>query len=141
MVYKPAAYRLDSYVGSRWSIHPADMLNDLLSRDLRASRLFREVFSYQSDERVRYVLDGGIDQFYESDEGAASTAVLSINIILTDNKVPQPSKRLILQKTYRYSTRVSDKTAEALARGMTENAADFSKDLANDLSMLFVRGD
>ncbi len=136
MIYKPAAFRLDSYVGSRWSIHPADMVNDLLSRDLRSTRLFREVFSYQSDERVRYVLDGFIDQFYESDEGPVSEAVLSIKVILSDNKVSQPSKRLRLQKIYRYSSRIPEKTAEALAKSMTKNVENFSTDVANDLSVL-----
>lgn len=137
MVYRPAAFRLDSYTGSRWSIHPADMINDLLVRDLRSARFLAEVFPYQSDERVRYTLDGFIDQFCEYDEGPLSTAVLSINVILFDQQAGQSSGRFKLQKTYRYSNRISEKTAEALAKGMTKNVEDFSKDLIQDLSSLF----
>ena len=136
MVFRPEAFRLDTYVSSRWSIHPADMINDLLVRDLKSAGLFVHVFSYQSDEPVRYILDGFVDQFYEVDEGPASRAVLSISVILFDRQAGDLLGRLRFQKTFRYSNTLSGKTAEALARGMAANVEGFSTDLIRELSTI-----
>ena len=69
---------------SRWRVNPGDMTGDFLIRDLRKAALFKEVFSYHSDEPVRFILEGAIDEFFESDEGPASNAIFVINVTLLD---------------------------------------------------------
>ena len=134
MVFKPQAYRFDSYPYSRWSVNPGDMTGDFLIRDLRKAGLFKEVFSYRSDEPVRFVLEGAIDEFFESDEGSASNAVFVINVTLLDVREKEITRKLRFSKTYRYSSALDARSPEGLARAMSSNMALFSEQLIKDLN-------
>jgi cholesterol transport system auxiliary component len=134
MVFKPQAYRIDSYSHSRWRVNPGDMTGDFLIRDLRKAALFKEVFSYHSDERVRFTLEGAIEEFFESDEGPASNAILIVNVTLLDMNEKEITRRLRFQKTYRYSKALNEKSPEGFAKGMSANMALFSDQLIKDLN-------
>lgn len=134
MIFKPQAYRFDSYPYSRWSVNPGDMTGDFLIRDLRNAALFKEVFSYHSDEPVRFVLEGAIDEFFESDEGPASNAIFVINVMLLDMHEKEITRRLRFHKTYRYASTINEKSPEGFAKGMSSNMALFSEQLIKDLN-------
>jgi ABC-type uncharacterized transport system auxiliary subunit len=134
MVFKPQAYRFDSYSGSRWRVNPVDMTGDFLIRDLRKAALFRQVFSYHSDEPVRFILEGAIEEFYESDEGPASNAMFVINVALLDMNEKEITRRLRFQKTYRYSKALDKRSPEDFAKGMSANMTVFSEQLIKDLN-------
>lgn len=134
MVFKPKAYRFDSYSGSRWGVNPGDMTGDFLIRDLRKAGLFKEVFSYRSDEPVRFVLEGAIDEFFESDEGPGSNAIFVISVTLLDMREKEITRRLRFNKTYRYSSTLDARSPEGLARAMSSNMALFSEQLIKDLN-------
>ena len=134
MVFKPQAYRFDSYSDSRWRVNPGDMTGDFLIRDLRKAALFKEVFSYHSDEPVRFILEGAIDEFFESDEGPASNAIFVINVTLLDMHEKEITRRLRFHKTYRYASAINEKSPEGFAKGMSANMALFSEQLIKDLN-------
>ena len=134
MSFKPQAYHFDSYQNSRWKVNPGDMIGDSLVRDLRKAALFKEIFSYQSDESVRFILDGAIDEFFESDEGSASSAIFVINVTLLDMDEKEIARRLSFHKTYRYSKALDERSPEGFAKGMSTNMALFSEQLIKDLS-------
>ncbi len=134
MVFKPQAYRFDSYAGNRWAVNPGDMVGDFLIRDLRRAGLFKEVFSYRSDERVRFVLEGAIDEFFESDEGPVGNAIFNINVSLLDMQEKEITKRFRFSKTYRYSKALDGKSPEGFAKAMSLNMAAFSEQLIKDLN-------
>jgi ABC-type uncharacterized transport system auxiliary subunit len=134
MVFKPQAYRFDSYLGSRWRVNPADMTGDFLIRDLRKAALFKQVFSYHSDEPVRFILEGAVEEFYESDEGPASNAIFVINVTLLDMREKEINRKLRFYKTYRYVDAIDAKSPEGFAKGMSSNMALFSEQLIKDLN-------
>jgi ABC-type uncharacterized transport system auxiliary subunit len=134
MVFKPQAYRFDSYPYSRWRVNPADMTSDLLVRDLRKAALFKGAFSYHNDEPVRFVLNGDIEEFFEYDEGPAGNAIFVINISLLDMKEKEITGKLRFQKTYRFSKTLDQKSPEGFAKGMSANMALFSEQLIKDLN-------
>jgi ABC-type uncharacterized transport system auxiliary subunit len=134
MVIKPQAYRLDSYTNSRWKVNPGDMTGDFLIRDLRKAGLFKQIFSYHSDESVRFILDGAIEEFLESDEDRASNAIFVVNITLLDMNEKEIARRLRFHKTYRYSKALDEKSPEGFAKGMSSNMALFSEQLIKDLN-------
>jgi cholesterol transport system auxiliary component len=134
MVFKPQAYRFDSYSGSRWRVNPGDMTGDFLIRDLRKAALFKQVFSYHSDEAVRFILEGAVEEFYESDEGTASNAIFVINVTLLDMREKEMTRKLRFHKTYRYAGAIDAKSPEGFAKGMSANMALFSEQLIKDLN-------
>lgn len=134
MSFKPQAYRFDSYQNSRWKVNPSDMIGDFLVRDLRKAALFKQIFSYHSDEPVRFILDGAIEEFFESDEGPASNANFVINIMLLDMNEKEITGRLRFHKTYRYSKALDERSPEGFAKGMSANMALFSEQLIKDLN-------
>jgi len=134
MVFKPQAYRFDSYPYSRWRVNPGDMTSDLLIRDLRKAALFKGVFSYRNDEPIRFILNGDIEEFFEYDEGPASKAIFVINISLLDMKEKELTGKFRFQKTYRFSKTLDQKSPEGFAKGMSANMALFSEQLIKDLN-------
>lgn len=134
MVFKPQAYRFDSYSDSRWRVNPRDMTGDFLIRDLRKTALFKEVFSYHNDAPVRFILEGAIEEFYESDEGPASNAIFVINTALLDMNEKEMTRRLRFQKTYRYSKALDKRAPGDFAKAMSANMAFFSEQLIRDLN-------
>ena len=134
MVFKPQTYRFDSYSGSRWRVNPVDMTGDFLIRDLRKAALFKQVFSYHSNEPVRFILEGAIEEFYESDEGPGSKAIFVINVALLDMNEKEIARRLRFQKTYRYSNALDKRSPEGFAKGMSANMTLFSEQLIQDLN-------
>jgi ABC-type uncharacterized transport system auxiliary subunit len=134
MVFKPQAYRFDSYLNSRWAVSPGDMTGDFLMRDLRKAALFKQIFSYQSDEPARFTLEGAIEEFFESDEGPMSNAIFVINVTLLDRNEKELNGRHRFYKTYRYSKALDEKSPEGFAKGMSANMALFSEQLIKDLN-------
>jgi ABC-type uncharacterized transport system auxiliary subunit len=134
MSIKPQAYRFDSYQNSRWRVNPGDMIGDLLIRDLRKAALFREISSYQSDRPARFMLDGAIDEFFESDEGSTNNAIFVINVTLLDMNEKEITKIPRFHKMYRYSKALDESSAEGFAKGMSANMALFSEQLIKDLN-------
>jgi ABC-type uncharacterized transport system auxiliary subunit len=133
MVFKPQAYRFDSYSHSRWRINPGDMTGDFLIRDLRKAALFRQIFSYHSDEPVRFILDGAVEEFFESDEGPTGNAIFVINVTLLDMNEKEITRKLRFHKTYRYAKALDEKSPEGFAKSMSANMAFFSEQLIKDL--------
>lgn len=133
MIYKPQMYRLDSYPYSRWRVNPGDLVTDFLVRDIRKSLLFKGVFSYYQDEPVRFVLEGAIEEFYESDEDAEGRAVLAVNITFLDRTERGISKKILFQKTYRFSSPLQEKSPDGFTKGMSANMSQLSHTLIKDL--------
>jgi ABC-type uncharacterized transport system auxiliary subunit len=133
MIYKPQMYRLDAYPYSRWRANPGDMVSDFLIRDIRKSLLFKGVFSYFSDEPVKYVLEGTLEELYESDEGPEGRAVLSVNITFLDRTEREVSKKILFQKAYQFASPVKEKTPDGFTAGVSANMSRLAEALIKDL--------
>ena len=141
MFYKPQQYRLDAYPYSRWRVNPGDMVSDFLLRDIGKSLLFKGVFSYYSDELVRYVIEGAIEEFFESDEGPEGRAVLTVNITFLDRTEREVSKKILFQKAYQFVSPVKEKSPDGFTSGMSANMSNLSQALIKDLdNTLKARG-
>ncbi|MBA4390467.1 MAG: hypothetical protein C0399_05970 [Syntrophus sp. (in: bacteria)] len=141
MVYKPQMYRLDTYPYSRWRVNPGDMMSDFLIRDIGKSLLFKGVFSYYSDEPVRFVLEGALEEFFESDEGPEGRAILTVNITFLDRTEREVSKKILFQKAYQFASPVKEKSPDGFTGGMSANMSHLSEALIKDLdNTLKARG-
>ena len=100
MIFRKDSYSLDSFNYSRWAVNPADMIADSLLRDIRESGLFRAVFSRYETDEGRFVISGGIEEFYLRMEKSDKTAVISISISLKDTREKETGKSIMFQKKY-----------------------------------------
>ena len=89
---------------------------------------------YHSDAQVRFILEGAIEELFESDEGPASNAIFVINITLLDMNEKEITRRLRFHKTYRYAGTIDAKSPAGFAKGMSANMAAFSEQLIKDLN-------
>ncbi len=91
MIFRQDNYSLDSFNYNRWAVNPADMVSDNLLRDLQGSGYFRAAFSRYAVDEVKYIVQGGIDEFYLRKDKSTNLAVLSLEITLKDTKQREPN--------------------------------------------------
>lgn len=133
MVFRPEPYKLDAYGSHRWIANPGDMVSDYLLRDLRNSGLFQAVFSFRDYEDARFVIQGGVEEFLEADDGERGNAVLSLSVTLTDTSHPSFPNRLVYQKKYSFSEPLADRTPAGLAGSMSKVMAKASVRIIQDV--------
>jgi cholesterol transport system auxiliary component len=133
MVYRPLDYQRQVYSHHRWRVNPADLCTDYLLRDLRASGLFKAVFSYQIPGPARFRLEGAVQEFLEKDEAAGPQAVLSLNLTLLDLSFPDLPRRLVFQRTYEQSAPMPRPGAGELAQAMSQAMAQLSRQALADI--------
>jgi ABC-type uncharacterized transport system auxiliary subunit len=133
MVYRPLTYKLAVYNSSRWRVNPGDMVTDYLLRDMRASNIFRGVFSYRELEPTRFVLAGGVEEFLEADDADTGKAALVLSAALIDTRESELTKRLIYQKTYRTQEPLKDQTPDALAQAMSKATERLTGQIISDI--------
>jgi len=133
MVYMPDNFRMASYQYYRWRNNPGDMVSDFLTRDLRNTNLFTAVFSYRDGERTRFMLEGGVEEFYEVDKGGLSKAVLTLYVVLLDLNEHEINNRVVFQKRYHTEEPLTEQTPKALARAMSAAMAKISEQIIQDV--------
>ena len=133
MVYrqKPSSY--DDYTYRRWRANPGDMVGDELLRDLRATGIFKSVFSWRDMEQAPLVLKGGVGEFYESDEKDGRKAILSVHMTLLDATQKELTKQIVFQRNYRYEEPIREETVQGFARGMSRAVEKLSAQVISDV--------
>jgi ABC-type uncharacterized transport system auxiliary subunit len=133
MIYRPGPFKLDAYQYHRWRVHPADMVGDYLLRDLRKSALFGAVFSHLEPEEGRFVLQGGVEEFLETEEENRRQAVLTLSVALLDSSAKNLPERILFQKRYRFQEPLEEKSPRELAKGLSQAARKCSEALIRDV--------
>jgi ABC-type uncharacterized transport system auxiliary subunit len=133
MVYRSADFSREAYIYHRWRSSPAQMLEYLLMRDLRNSRLFEVVSGSGQYMETTHVLSGMVDAFLELEEKSVRTAFLSITLMLRHTGYPEADRMHLFQKNYQIRVRLKDGGPKALARAMSQAAAQFSRKAITDI--------
>ena len=108
------------------------MVADFLRRDLQRSGLFKAVLPGDSMFPATCVLEGTVEDFYQSEEAHAWEVVLGISVTLVIEGEPDISKRVIFQKTYRGKEICGEKSPGALAPAMSKVMARVSEEIMAD---------
>jgi ABC-type uncharacterized transport system auxiliary subunit len=137
MLFRKGPFRRDAYHEQRWRISPGDMVTDFLKRDLRHAGLFRAVLSARDTEETRFVLEGGVEEFLEVDEGESRKALLVAMVALLDLSSQDVSRRVVFQKTYHceafFTQEGSTGLAEAMSRAMSQLSTQVITDIGGAL--------
>ena len=133
MIYRPQPNERGSYNYNRWLVSPSDLVGDFLLRDLRAESSFIAVYSDRQPQRPRFRLEGGVEEFLEIDSGEAWHAALKVNLTLLDTKRKRITKRLLFQRNYAFTSKMSNKNPDGLAKAMSQAMAKFSAQARADI--------
>lgn len=141
MLYRNRPFQREAYHEHRWRVSPADMVTDYLRRDLRHANLFQAVLSARDIEECRYLLQGGVEEFLESDEGKGRNALLVVTVTLLDLFSREVSQRVVIQKTYRCEVPISKEGAPGYAEAMSRAMSQFSTQVIADIDQVLKKGD
>jgi ABC-type uncharacterized transport system auxiliary subunit len=137
MLFSKGPFQRDVYHEQRWRVSPGDMVTDFLKRDLRHAGLFRAVLSARDAEETRFVLEGGVEEFLEVDDGKNRKALLVAVVTLLDLSSRDVSRRVVFQKAYRCETLFTQDgpagLAEAMSRSMSQLSAEVVADVGDAL--------
>ncbi|MCK7504310.1 MAG: hypothetical protein MZV70_09615 [Desulfobacterales bacterium] len=92
---------------------------------MRASGLFRAVFSRYETEEGRFVISGGIEEFYLRMDKSNKTALISISISLQDTREKETGKRMMFQKKYVREEPLQESVAPGILPGRKPGHASY----------------
>jgi len=133
MIFRSDAYSLDSFNYSRWAVNPADMIADSLLRDMRGSGLFGAIFSRYEGDEGRFVISGGIEEFYLRIDKSNKTAVISIAISLKDTREKETGKGMMFQKKYVREEQLQESSPRGYCQAASQAMLVISQQITKDI--------
>jgi ABC-type uncharacterized transport system auxiliary subunit len=133
MVFRKDSYSLDSFNYSRWAVNPADMVADSLLRDMRESGFFLAVFSRHETDEGRFIISGGIEEFYLRMEKSNKTAFISIAISLKDTRERETGKSIMFQKKYVREEPLPESSPRGYCEAASQAMQVISQQIINDI--------
>jgi len=133
MIFSKDSYSLDTFNYSRWAVNPADMIADSLLRDMRASGFFQAVFSRHETDEGRFLISGGIEEFYLHMEKSDKTAVISISVSLKDTRGKETGKSILFQKKYFREEPLQESSPRGYCQAASQAMQVISKQITNDI--------
>jgi ABC-type uncharacterized transport system auxiliary subunit len=133
MIFRKDSYSLDSFNYSRWAVNPADMIADSLLRDMRESGFFLAVFSRHETDEGRFLISGGIEEFYLRMEKSNKTAVISIAISLKDTREKETGKSIMFQKKYVREEPLQESSPRGYCQAASQAMRIISEQITNDI--------
>jgi ABC-type uncharacterized transport system auxiliary subunit len=116
IVYSSGQQQMGTYEYQRWTEPPAEMISEVLLRQLRASGRYREVYSQRSGSRADYVLRGRLFDFKEV-SGSPLMARVTVEWELHDTK----SGSMVWSHHYGHDEAVSGKDVPAMVAALDRN--------------------
>ena len=133
MIFSNDSYSLDTFNYSRWAVNPADMIADSLLRDMRASGFFQAVFSRHETDEGRFLISGGIEEFYLRMEKGDKTAVISISVSLKDTREKETGKSILFQKKYFREEPLQESSPRGYCQAASKAMRIISEQITNDI--------
>ena len=116
IVFSAGPQQMGTYEFQRWTEPPAEMIQEVLLRQLRASNLYREVFTQRSASHADYVLRGRLYDFKEV-SGSPLQARVTVEFEVKDMK----SGATVWSHYYNHDEPVSGKDVPALVAALDRN--------------------
>ena len=129
MVYRVAELQYESDFYDEWFVAPGALVTQQVHQWLSRSAGFETVVVGTNHVEPTHLLEGTVTEFY-GDFRAAPRAVLSLELHLLD----AIHERQFFRRTYHQDVPLSDRSSDALARGLTEALRAVLLDVAKDIA-------
>lgn len=133
IVYSSGAQQMGTYEYQRWTEPPAEMISEVLLRELRASGRYREVYSQRSSSRSDYVLRGRLYDFKEV-PGSPLAGRVTLEWELHDAKTGS----IVWSHHYAHDEPVSGKDVPAMVMSLDKNVQRAVGEVKTGLDQYFA---
>jgi ABC-type uncharacterized transport system auxiliary subunit len=133
MTFRNDSYSIDSFNYSRWVVNPADMIADSLLRDMRESGYFQAVFSRYEGDEGRFLVLGGVEEFYLLTDKNNKTAVIGISISLKDTLEKETGKKIMFQKKYVREEPLQESSPRGYCQAASQAMRVISQQITDDI--------
>jgi ABC-type uncharacterized transport system auxiliary subunit len=133
IIYADKGLHRNAYAHHQWIAPPADLLAFMLARDLQETGAFQAVLPPDSFTAPTHIVNGWLEEFLEKDRPEGWLASLRLSITLLSARETDPSRRILMQRTYRAEAPVGDRTPAGLAEAMSAATARASAEIVQDL--------
>jgi cholesterol transport system auxiliary component len=130
MVYRVADLQYESDFYDEWFVAPGTLVTQQVHQWLSRSTGFQMVVAGTNHVEPTHLLEGTVTEFY-GDFRAAPQAVLGLELHLLDAIHERQS---FFRRTYHQDVPLSDRSSDALARGLTEALRAVLVDIAKDIA-------
>jgi cholesterol transport system auxiliary component len=132
IIYSTDRFTRNRYVYHQWIAEPAEMVTQLLSRDIRNANIFRAVMT-TNDPMATHLIRGTVEGFYENDSREKWDAILSVTVTLIKKDEVDIAKKICFQKNYVASQACAENNPEGLAAAMSMAMAKVSERIIIDI--------
>ena len=124
-------YETDFY--NQFLSEPATMISEEVRQALAATRLFKIVLGPSNSQPANYLLEGSVNVLYGDFRNLrAPAAVMEIEFLLHNENPTQ--NEIVMQKRYRRSVPLSERTPEALVKGWNQALTEIISMFVSDLN-------
>jgi ABC-type uncharacterized transport system auxiliary subunit len=117
----------------RWEDNPADMITELVLRDLDRSGLFEKTVDQWSSARYRYALEGIIRNLQGTIKDGKGKALIDIEATLIDFEARVGMEKYLLKKLYKIEIPSQDATPDSIIKALNVAVKEFSERLRDDI--------
>ncbi len=117
----------------RWEENPADMITDLVVRDLENFELFEKTVDQLSTVRYRYALEATIRKLQGNITDGKASALLEVEATLTDFEAPAGGEKTLLKKDYKIEIPSQDTSSNSIIKALDLAVKKLSEDLRADI--------
>lgn len=132
IVYSTAGEEMGTYEYQRWAEPPAEMIQGVLLRQLRASGRYRAVFTHRSDANGDFLLRGRLYDFKEV-SGNGMLARMTVEFEMRDLK----NGATVWTHYYQHDEPVNGKNVPAVVAALNKNAQRAVKEVLEGLDQYF----
>jgi len=120
MIYAKNPYHRARYSYHQWMVKPADMLTELLVRDIQLAGFVDAVAAGTSRRDASFRVEGEIVDFYEDDEKQRWEAVLTLRLALIRIHEGGRKEKTLFRRTYSERVVMEKNNPHSLARSMSK---------------------
>lgn len=133
IVYSSGGGQMGTYEYQRWTEPPAEMVEEVLERELRVSGRWRSVYTHRSNTGGDYLLRGRLYDFKEV-TGSPILARVSFELEMRDLK----SGAMVWTRSYTHDEPVSGKDVAAVVAALDRNVQLGVKEMVGSLGQYFA---
>jgi ABC-type uncharacterized transport system auxiliary subunit len=134
IVYSSGSEAMGLYQYERWTEPPAEMLHEILVRQLRGSGRYKEIYSMRSSARGDFVLRGHLYDMKELATGSGLVARVTFEAELVDAK----TRNTLWTHPYTHDEPVASKAVDAVVAALNRNVQAGVSDLTASLEQYFA---
>lgn len=133
IVYSAAGAEMGTYEYQRWAEPPAEMIQEVLLRELRTSGRYRAVYAQRSNVNGDFLLRGRLYDFKEVSENGM-VARMGVDFEMRDLK----SGATVWTHYYHHDEPVNGKSVPAVVAALDKNAQRAVKEVLESLDQYFA---